>query len=136
MEGGLFALNYFVYWLVHFEVRRHVGMVWGDALEAAAPQHGPLPRSLTTQGEPQLLAHLAAQRLLLLLGVALGVPAELQDGHHDGHGQPAEQDHEHSSCGVNKKNSQTSHSVRSVNRNIKEQNKKDDLYMPTNILNA
>ena len=35
---------------------------------------------------------------LLLLGVALRIPAKLQNGYDDSHGQPAQQDNKHAAC--------------------------------------
>lgn len=38
------------------------------------------------------------RRYLLLLGIPLRVPAKLQNGHDDGHREPAQQDNKHAAC--------------------------------------
>ena len=54
-----------------------------------------LPAAVAPHGEPQLLRHLGAEALPVVHRVLPTVPAELEDGHHDGEGEAAEQHHEH-----------------------------------------
>ena len=49
-----------------------------------------LPRPVTTHGESQFLRHLRTEALMIRLGVFLGIPAELENGHDDGQGKTAE----------------------------------------------
>ena len=51
---------------------------------------------MTPHGEPEFLRHLRAEALSVVHGILATVPAELQDGHHDGEGEAAQQHHEHS----------------------------------------
>ena len=51
---------------------------------------------MAPHGEPEFLRHLGAEALSVVHGVLATVPAELQDGHHDGEGEAAQQHHEHS----------------------------------------
>ena len=55
-----------------------------------------LPAAVAPHGEPQFLRHLGAEALPVVHRILPAVPAELQDGHHDGEGEAAQQHHEHS----------------------------------------
>ena len=73
---------------------RHVRPLRRTA-RAAPPQRGLLSAPVAPHGEPQLLRHLGAETLSVVHRVLPTVPAELEDGHHDGEGEAAEQHHEH-----------------------------------------
>ena len=62
---------------------------------AAPPQRGLLSAPVAPHGEPQLLRHLGAETLSVVHRVLPTVPAELENGDHDGEGQAAQEDHEH-----------------------------------------
>ena len=83
------------------------------AARAAAAQGGLLSAAVAPHGEPQLLRHFGAQTLSetvnittfcykspaaprpVVHGILAAVPAELEDGDHDGEGEAAQQHHEH-----------------------------------------
>ena len=62
----------------------------------APPQSRLLPAAVAPHGEPQFLRHLGAEALPVVHRILPAVPAELQDGDHDGEGETAEQHDEHS----------------------------------------
>ena len=93
----------------------HFGKIFTRrAARAAAAQGGLLSAAVAPHGEPQLLRHFGAQTLSetenittfcykspaaaarpVVHGILAAVPAELEDGDHDGEGEAAQQHHEH-----------------------------------------
>ena len=74
---------------------RNIGSLWRTP-RTAPSESRLLSAAVAPHGEPEFLRHLGAEALSVVHGVLATVPAELQDGHHDGEGEAAQQHHEHS----------------------------------------
>lgn len=79
------------------EWRRNVSMCASRAAFNAITLEGrTLTTSMTPDSKSQLFGHLGAQRLPIVLGILLRIPAEFQNGDENGKGQAAQQHHKHS----------------------------------------
>lgn len=79
------------------ERRRNVGMCASRAAFNAITLEGrTLTTSMTLDSKSQLFSHFGAQRLPIVLGIFLRIPAEFQNGDENGKGQAAQQHHKHS----------------------------------------